>query len=222
MVSIDRTRPNSVSTLPVAPASRRRGVMSEQPPADQSVQFWTEERTALCRELWAKGESASNIAKIIGAISRNSVLSKINRSGWSGPNSHVHMPRFNDGGHTVRKIKRKRRAPSRNNYAAVVDKVRAAKLATPVSLPQPSEIATTSFSITGPKSFLELKTSDCRWPLGDPGTDEFAFCAAERSTAMFSDTVASPYCPQHHAIAFEPRRQRRKPSTWRPPHSTGA
>ena len=40
---------------------------------------WTEEKVAKLKELWGKGSTASQIAEIIGGISRNAVIGKAHR-----------------------------------------------------------------------------------------------------------------------------------------------
>ena len=40
---------------------------------------WTEEKVAKLKELWGKGSTASEIASIIGGISRNAVIGKAHR-----------------------------------------------------------------------------------------------------------------------------------------------
>ena len=40
---------------------------------------WTEEKVAKLKELWGKGNTASQIAVIIGGISRNAVIGKAHR-----------------------------------------------------------------------------------------------------------------------------------------------
>ena len=40
---------------------------------------WTEEKIAKLKELWGKGNTASQIAEIIGGISRNAVIGKAHR-----------------------------------------------------------------------------------------------------------------------------------------------
>ena len=43
------------------------------------MSLWTEERVKKLRELWGKGNTASQIAEIIGGISRNAVIGKAHR-----------------------------------------------------------------------------------------------------------------------------------------------
>ena len=40
---------------------------------------WTDEKVAKLKELWGKGNTASQIAEIIGGISRNAVIGKAHR-----------------------------------------------------------------------------------------------------------------------------------------------
>ena len=40
---------------------------------------WTEEKVEILKELWGKGNTASQIAEIIGGISRNAVIGKAHR-----------------------------------------------------------------------------------------------------------------------------------------------
>jgi GcrA cell cycle regulator len=48
------------------------------------------------------------------------------------------------------------------------------------------------------KSLLELENGDCRWPIGDPGSDKFHFCG--EPGADFEQDV--PYCAQHMQRAY--------------------
>ena len=43
------------------------------------VMSWTEEKVNRLKELWGKGKTASQIAEIIGGISRNAVIGKAHR-----------------------------------------------------------------------------------------------------------------------------------------------
>lgn len=55
-------------------------------------------------------------------------------------------------------------------------------------------------------SIYELTFTSCRWPLGDPRDDDFAFCGADRA-APYDESNA--YCAGHAAIAYRqaPTRQ---------------
>lgn len=42
---------------------------------------------------------------------------------------------------------------------------------------------------------FHLKIKGCRWPFGDPGTDEFHFCGAPQ-------VIGKPYCLDHCMLAY--------------------
>ena len=45
---------------------------------------WTDEKVAKLKELWGKGNTASQIAEILGGVSRNAVIGKAHRLNLSG------------------------------------------------------------------------------------------------------------------------------------------
>ena len=45
---------------------------------------WTEEKVAKLKTLWGKGNTASQIAEILGGVSRNAVIGKAHRLNLSG------------------------------------------------------------------------------------------------------------------------------------------
>ena len=44
---------------------------------------WTNERVELLKKLWGEGQSASQIAKELGGVTRNAVIGKVHRLGLS-------------------------------------------------------------------------------------------------------------------------------------------
>jgi GcrA cell cycle regulator len=42
---------------------------------------------------------------------------------------------------------------------------------------------------------FHLKIKGCRWPYGDPGTDEFHFCGQKQE-------IGKPYCIDHCMLAY--------------------
>jgi GcrA cell cycle regulator len=51
-------------------------------------------------------------------------------------------------------------------------------------------------------SLLQLTERTCKWPLGDPATDDFYFCGLQSQPGK-------PYCEDHVAVAFQPMSARR-------------
>ena len=49
----------------------------------------------------------------------------------------------------------------------------------------------------------DLNDKTCRWPIGDPGADDFCFCGRKPVNGL-------PYCRHHAAIAYQNLDQRRR------------
>tara|TARA_A100001011_G_scaffold365570_1_gene417345 strand:- start:1131 stop:1625 length:495 start_codon:yes stop_codon:yes gene_type:complete len=139
---------------------------------------WTEEKVAKLKELWGKGSTASQIASIIGGISRNAVIGKANRLNLSA------------------KIKT-RTATSNESFENTVNeknikskKVRRSKFK--------SLIIEKDFEPENPKQLEELDESSCKWPIGHPDENNFYFCG-RTSLKDFS------YCKLHLLYAYQPK-----------------
>ncbi len=63
----------------------------------------------------------------------------------------------------------------------------------------PGEVLPISRNLT----LVQLSDRTCKWPLGDPLSDEFRFCGNHAPDA-------SPYCQHHARIAFQPVSERRR------------
>ncbi len=51
-------------------------------------------------------------------------------------------------------------------------------------------------------SLMELTERTCKWPIGDPATEEFWFCG-------LPSVAGKPYCEAHVSVAFQPMQARR-------------
>jgi GcrA cell cycle regulator len=51
-------------------------------------------------------------------------------------------------------------------------------------------------------NLLQLTERTCKWPIGDPATDDFWFCGLATQTGK-------PYCEAHVGVAFQPVSNRR-------------
>ena len=139
---------------------------------------WTEEKVTKLTELWGKGNTASEIAKIIGGISRNAVIGKAHRLNLSA------------------KIKT-RTATSNHNYENSLDrnnlKSRKGRKSKFKSL-----IIEKDFEPENPKQLEELDENSCKWPIGHPDEKSFYFCGRS-SLKDFS------YCKLHLLYAYQPK-----------------
>jgi GcrA cell cycle regulator len=157
--------------------------------------MWTDERVELLKKLWSDGLSASQIAAQMGGVTRNAVIGKVHRlclSGRARPTSSV--PRV-----------RKMRGPSMHRPRTFVNGNTVMKThAQPAArrLPQPVPIEDIVVPISLNISLLALTDAMCKWPIGDPGADQFHFCGHKNWNSL-------PYCEYHSRLAYQPAERRR-------------
>ena len=142
------------------------------------VMSWTDEKVAKLKELWGKGNTASQIAEIIGGISRNAVIGKAHRLNLSA------------------KIKT-RSATSNENFDNSIDN-KNLKLKRGRRSKFKSLIIEKDFEPENPKTLEELDENSCKWPIGHPDEKSFYFCGRS-SLKDFS------YCKLHLLYAYQPK-----------------
>ncbi|MEM7442679.1 MAG: GcrA family cell cycle regulator [Pseudomonadota bacterium] len=158
---------------------------------------WTEERVTLLTQLWGNGKSASEIAEIIGDVTRNAVIGKAHRLGLSGRPS------------PIKKVAPSRMPAVKLERRPATPKRREAKAAKPETAPQrPANVvlhpkAKIDDAPVGGATILDLTERMCRWPIGDPKDPEFRFCGRTREGCL-------PYCAEHAAKAYQPPKPRRE------------
>ncbi|MPL74126.1 GcrA cell cycle regulator [Rhodobacter sp. 140A] len=205
---------------------------------------WTDERVELLKKMWSEGQSASQIAKELGGVTRNAVIGKVhrlglsNRAGSEGAAPETEAPAAKpavEPAPTPEPVAARPEPAPEPVRAAPAQPVRpaaaprpepVAAVATPAMRkpvvpagqplpPQPSlneispetlasvrEVEKRSRKI----SLMELTERTCKWPIGDPATDNFYFCG-------LPSQPGKPYCEAHVSVAFQPmstRRDRRR------------
>ena len=139
---------------------------------------WTEEKVAKLKELWGKGNTASQIAEIIGGISRNAVIGKAHRLNLSA--------------------KIKTRSANANQSSRSYQENSKIKLNKGRRSKFKSLIIEKDFEPENPKQLEELDDNSCKWPIGHPDENSFYFCG-RTSLKDFS------YCKLHLLYAFTPK-----------------
>ncbi|MEM6578600.1 MAG: GcrA family cell cycle regulator [Pseudomonadota bacterium] len=186
---------------------------------------WTDERVEKLKELWSDGMSASQIAKILGGVTRNAVIGKVHRLGLSnrGPGSS------SDDSTSEAPVKAKPAPkPAPEPKKPEPEPVKAAEPVAPVPAPVVRRTPPVIRDATQPRapgaptpeeeaaratlaeiekiakkiSLLDLTERTCKWPIGDPTDDDFAFCG-------LACVPGKPYCQYHVAVAFQPMSSRR-------------
>lgn len=181
---------------------------------------WTDERVEKLKELWAEGKSASQIAKEMGGVTRNAVIGKVHRLGLSnrGPGTGEEQK-----AEAAPKPAPAAAAPAPEQPAAPAPEaqpeapapvvrrtppvIRDATQPRAPGAPTPEEEAARKTlaeieKIARRIGLLELTERVCKWPIGDPNDDDFAFCG-------LPSVPGKPYCPHHVGVAFQPMSSRR-------------
>jgi GcrA cell cycle regulator len=203
---------------------------------------WTDERVETLKKMWGEGQSASQIAKELGGVTRNAVIGKVHRLGLSNrvggkaedddagdataaPVSTA-APRADASARPATPLSdarpaEPRPAPERAAPAsggATVTPLPIRKAIIPAGQPLPPQPSANEISpetLASVRevekramklSLMELTERTCKWPIGDPATEDFWFCGLPTQ-------AGKPYCDAHVSVAFQPmsaRRDRRR------------
>ena len=140
---------------------------------------WTEEKVTKLKELWGKGNTASEIAQIIGGISRNAVIGKAHRLNLSAKiKTRTATSSQNFDNSTNEKNTRTTRRGRKSKFKSL--------------------IIEKDFEPENPKQLEELDENSCKWPIGHPNEPSFYFCG-RNSIKDFS------YCKLHLLYAYQPK-----------------
>ena len=167
--------------------------------------MWTDERVEQLKKLWSEGLSASQIAAQLGGVSRNAVIGKVHRLKLSSRGRATAAPA-------------RQKKPAQPTAAKAP--VRPAPVARPVAQSIGSNALQTQFNaepaprqpvrnvdnvlpISRHLQLVQLNDRTCKWPNGDPLSEDFNFCGNDAP-----DT--GPYCAFHARIAFQPASERRR------------
>jgi GcrA cell cycle regulator len=191
---------------------------------------WTDERVEMLKRMWQEGQSASQIAKELGGVTRNAVIGKVHRLGLSNrvggngedegeaaPAPAAAPPPRAEAARPAAEVPR----PAENRPSPLPSNVTPLPVRKPIVPagqplpPQPSANEISPEALASVRevekrsrklSLMELTERTCKWPIGDPATEDFWFCG-------LPSLPGKPYCEAHVGVAFQPmsaRRDRRR------------
>jgi GcrA cell cycle regulator len=190
---------------------------------------WTDERVETLKKMWGEGQSASQIAKELGGVTRNAVIGKVHRLGLSNRVGSAPEPAAKPkAAEPAQKAAEARPAAVKPAGGAARAEQKAAPEAAPAAPvtqssrrqiipagqplpPQPSAGEISPEALASVRevekkarriSLMELTERTCKWPIGDPATEDFWFCG-------LSTQQGKPYCDAHVGVAFQPMSSRR-------------
>lgn len=109
---------------------------------------WTDERIEQLKALWAEGLSASQVARVLGGVTRNAVIGKVHRMGLALRGNPGTTARQSPRG----QLRKFLRAPE------------------PIPEPEPERDPIPGITIAN------VTDKQCRWPYGDPAKPDFHLC----------------------------------------------
>ena len=186
---------------------------------------WDNATLKKLKALMGKGLSTSEIGKRLG-LSKNAVVGKLNRLGWNakaGATPKTAKPAVKKTATASAKKAPAKAAPkkavatkpAKAKPATKKPEVKAkgktttkAETKKTVKAPAPKEKAkTTKLSVSKNLAMHQriiqhslemanLKPNQCRWPIGDPDSENFHFCGKQVFTGK-------PYCYEHCRLAYQ-------------------
>lgn len=164
---------------------------------------WTSEREDLLKKLWLQGLSASQIAYMMDGFTRNAIIGKAHR---------LNLPKRTPATSSRPKTRRVRAQPSlariggaSHTGARAASTVTELRLRTSLDL----EIERSIFErehagiqAEDRVTLMTLGSRTCKWPIGEPGSDDFHFCSRDAEGN-------GSYCGFHHRLAYRNVRRRR-------------
>ena len=142
---------------------------------------WNPEKEKKLRELWKKGHTASQIARLLGDATRNAVIGKAHR------------------------LNLEARAASRKSTSKIIEKNTNIFEAKTQKLGRKAKfkalLLDKSFPAENPVELYDLNDDHCRWPLGEKLEPAKFFCGRKPMQKF-------PYCQLHMLYGYQNRNEK--------------
>jgi len=145
---------------------------------------WTEDKVKKLKELWGKGNTASQIAEIIGGVSRNAVIGKAHRLSLSIKSRDSNLVNGEISKNDNEKFQKNKKRTRRSKFRSL--------------------LIEKNFEPAKNLTLEELTEDTCKYMDHDmhPDNPSATFCG--RKTVSSSKRKFS-YCPLHLMIIFQPK-----------------
>ncbi len=191
---------------------------------------WTDERVEKLKQLWEEGKSASEIAKELGNVTRNAVIGKVHRMGLQSRAASAPETKSAAAPKAAPKKAAAKTAPKKKQAEPVAEVEVETKVEVEAEVevevkdeaPQtgnqfPAVVVTKNDEVSEETrrdverveneskrlSLMQLTERTCKWPIGDPATEDFWFCG-------HPSEAGKPYCQAHVKLAFQAPMARRR------------
>ena len=141
------------------------------------IMSWTEEKVSKLKELWGKGQTASQIAEILGGVSRNAVIGKAHRLNLSLKIKTKSTLNINKSNNKIETSHVKLKGKRAKFKSLLLDK---------------------NFEPAKNLVLEELNEDTCKYMEKNPDEKDASFCG-RKTVEKFS------YCPLHLMMVFQPK-----------------
>ena len=165
--------------------------------------MWTEQTVETLKKFAFEGRSASWIAAALGAPSRNAVIGKANRigiklnGGTSGRESSPVEPPPPPPDVPWRRTRAERRSPSDIAGGRAESRARSHALSVCRNNTRVEQWSYAASEVGEMRRvrLMEIGEVECRWPVGDPAREDFAYCGLPVARGH-------AYCAGHCRLAY--------------------
>lgn len=144
---------------------------------------WTDDRVELLKKHWQNGLTCSQIARLLGGVTRNAVIGKLTRLGCAGRHAASLPARILE----MRKPKLPK-PPKPVLSVLHTGMTHTAEIRAEGLPPERADKPATCFDL------LSLGAHMCRWPIGDPREAGFGFCGRRCGDGS--------YCRSHARVSY--------------------
>ena len=145
---------------------------------------WTEDKVKKLKELWGKGNTASQIAEIIGGVSRNAVIGKAHRLSLSIKSRDSNLVNGEISKNDNEKFQKNKKRTRRSKFRSL--------------------LIEKNFEPAKNLTLEELTEDTCKYMDHDMHPDDPSATFCGRKTVSSSKRKFS-YCPLHLMIIFQPK-----------------